>query len=121
MSLLPTFSPWPLLAGLLLAAAAGMGGFVLGQDHEKAGQADRAQLTKDAVNAANEVWAANVVKLKPRYTTIQGKLEKEIETHTVYRDCKLPPDGLQLLNAALAGGAQPAGGGELPAPGAPAK
>jgi hypothetical protein len=58
--------------------------------------------------------AKAIAELRPKYTTIQGKLEKQIETNTVYRDCKLDPIGLQLVNQALAGGAEAPTPSKLP-------
>jgi uncharacterized protein HemX len=107
-------NPYLIIAALLAVIGAGAGGFKLGVDHEKAGQASKQEAVAEAVDAANNVWADKVASLKPTYTTIQNKLEKQIETNTVYRDCRLDPVGLQLANQALTGGAKPVGQGELP-------
>lgn len=114
-------NPWVILAVLLAILGAGAGGFRLGADHEVASQARAdAQVKKveEAVIAAN---ATAIAQIRPRYTTIQGKLEKQIEQNTVYRDCKLDSVGLQLINEALLGGAQAPGSSKLPEANPPAK
>ena len=100
-------NPYLIIAALLAMMGVGAGGFKLGVDHEKASQVDRQDVIAEAVDAANNAWADKVASLKPTYTTIQNKLEKQIETNTVYRDCHLDPVGLQLANQALTGGAKP--------------
>ena len=109
-------NPYLIIAALLAVLGAGAGGFKLGVDHEKAGQIDKQESIAEAVDAANNVWASKVADLKPVFTTIQNKVQHEVETHTVYTDCKLSPDGMLLANQALAGGTKPAVEGQLPAP-----
>lgn len=108
-----------------VALLAGIGGFVggikVGIDHERAGQLDRLESVAEAVDAANSAWADKVAGLKPTYTTIQNKVQHEIETNTVYRDCKLSSDGLLLANQALTGGAKPTDQSKLPSPDAAGK
>jgi hypothetical protein len=110
-----------IIAALLAIMGAGAGGFKLGVDHEKAGQVSKQEAVAEAVDAANNVWADKVASLKPTYTTIQNKVQHEVETHTVYTDCKLSPDGLLLANQALAGGAKPVDQSKLPSPDAAGK
>ena len=107
-------NPYLIIAALLAVMGAGVGGFKLGVDHQRASYSEKQESVAEAVDAANAVWAAKIADLKPTYTTIQGKLEKQIETNTVYRDCKLDAVGLQLANQALGGGSVPRSGGELP-------
>ena len=95
-------NPWIIVAVLLAILGAGAGGFKLGADHEVASQArndEQIKKVEDAVIAAN---ATAIAQIKPRYTTIQGKLEKQYETQTVFRDCKLDDVSFRLLNEALA-------------------
>ena len=114
-------NPYILIGFMLALFGAGAGGFRLGMDHVKATEADNRALVAEAVDAANAASAAVIADLKPKYTTIQGKLEKTIETNTVYRDCKLDPVGLQLANQALNAGADTGSGGKLPKADASAK
>lgn len=97
-------NPYILLAFAIALAGAGAGGFKLGVDHEFASQAREDSHIAEAVDAANQVAAKAISELKPRYTTIQAKVQHDIQTNTIYRDCKLSPDGLLLANQALNGG-----------------
>lgn len=109
-------NPYLIIVILVGILAAGGGGFKLGSDHEKAAQIDKQELVAEAVDAASAAAAVSIAQLRPIYTTIQGKVQHEIETNTVYRDCKLSSDGLLLANQALNGGSQPAAadGSKLP-------
>lgn len=109
-------NPYLLLIALFGALAAGAGGFKLGADHEVAAQAREQNHIAEAVDAANATAAQAIAAIKPKYTTIQNKLEKQIETNTVYRDCHLDPVGVQLVNQALTGGAVAPDSGKLPKP-----
>ena len=96
-------NPYGIAAGFILALATFIAGIKVGMDHEIASQSDKREAVAEAVDAANSVWADKVASLKPTYTTIQNKVQHEVETNTVYRDCKLSPDGLLLANQALSG------------------
>lgn len=97
----------------------GIGGFKLGVDHEAASQARDQKHITEAVDAANATAAQAIAAIKPKYTTIQNEVQREIRTNTVYADCKLPADGLRIVNQALNGGAVAPDSGKLPAkPGA---
>ena len=114
-------NPYLLIALLVAVLAAGAGGFKLGADHEVASTKRMDDQVRKVAEAAQSKNAELIATLRPRYTTIQNKLEKEIETHTIYRDCKLSPDGLQLANQALTGNAAAADSGKLSQADAPAK
>lgn len=103
-----------LLALAVAIAAAGAGGFKLGVDHEYASQAREDRHITEAINAATNVSAQAIAALKPTYTTIQSKVQHDVETHTVYRDCKLSPDGLLLTNQALNAGVVAPSDSKLP-------
>ena len=106
-------NPYIIIVALVALMGAGWGGFSLGVDHEKASQGDKQDAIAEAVDAANNAWADKVASLKPTYTMIQNKVQHEIETNTIYRDCKLSPDGLLLANQALSGGTKPTGESKL--------
>lgn len=111
-------NPWLLLA-IVLGWGASVGGAFfygegVGEAREKAGQADREALVREVRDAGQKGAADAIAKLKPRNVTIRQELEREIQTNTVYRDCRVPPGGVRLANEALTGRAEPAGGGELP-------
>lgn len=107
-------NPWLIIAALVAVLAAGAGGFRLGADHEVASQARADEQLKKAEDKMTDAAARAISDLRPKYTTIQGKLEKQIETNTVYRDCKLDSVGLQLVNQALTGGTEAAATSQLP-------
>ena len=107
-------NPYALLALAAAIALAGAGGFRLGVDHEVASRAREDAHITQAIDAANATAAKAIAELRPKYTTITGKLEREIEIRDVYRDCKLSPDGLLLANQALDPRAEAPAGGKLP-------
>lgn len=104
-------NPWIIIVAFL---AVGAGGFKLGIDHELAQQSREDKMVLKAEAVMTKTAAEAISEIKPKYTTIQGKLEKQIETNTVYRDCKLDPIGLQLANQALRGGTETPADGKLP-------
>lgn len=104
---------------LILVVLAGFCGisfesFRLGVEHEKASQIDKQELVSEAVDAANTASAAAIAAIKPKYTTIQNEVQREVHTNTIYNDCHNTADGVRLLNQALSGGAVSGSGGELP-------
>jgi len=114
-------NPYILLALVAAILAAGAGGFKLGADHELASQKRLDDQVRKVETAVQNKNADLIASLRPKYTTIQNKLEKQIETNTVYRDCKLDAVGLQLVNQALTGNTDTSSGSKLPAPDAPTK
>lgn len=72
--------------------------------------------TQQTRDAAMQGAAEAISKIKVVNTTIRGEVQREIQTNTVYRDCRLPADGLRIANEAIAGSAaRPVSGGKLPA------
>ena len=108
-------NPYAILASVVLAVCLFGTGVATGVRWQSGQQALNEQHIAQAVDAANKVSAEAIAGLKPVYTTIRAKMEKQIETNTVYRDCRLDPVGLQLINHALAG-TKPAGDSKLPSP-----
>jgi|SRR6186713_1828932 len=113
-------NPWALL-GIVLAASALTGtAYVRGRhDGENAEIASR-QRVEDvrvaATEAAASAAASAISKIEVRHVQIRQQLETTVREVPVYRDCRHDPAGLQRLNAALTEpGAEPAGGGQLPA------
>ena len=114
-------NPWLIVAVLLAILGAGAGGFKLGADHEVASQARNDEQIRKVETAVIEANAKSIAAIKPKFTTISNQLEKQIETHTVYRDCKLDPVGMQLVNQALDGGTKATSDSKLPEADAPSK
>jgi uncharacterized protein HemX len=108
-------NPYLIIAALLACLGAGIGGYRLGIDHEKANQLDQRELLAAVADEAANTAAKAIAQLKPKYTTIQNEVQRDVQTHTIYRDCKLSADGLRLANQALAsGGAVAPGDSKLP-------
>jgi uncharacterized protein HemX len=97
-------NPYLIIAALVAVLAAGAGGFKLGADHEIASQAREQKHITEAVDAATTTAAQAIATIKPKYTTIQNEVQREIRTNTVFADCKLPTDSLRLVNQALNAG-----------------
>lgn len=107
-------NPYLIIAALVAVMASGACGFKLGRDHEVAAQAREDQHIAQAVDAANEVAAQAIAKLRPKYTTIQQEVQRETKSEVRYVDCHNTPGVMQQLNEALKPGDQAAGNRQLP-------
>jgi hypothetical protein len=111
-----------LLAAIVAAGVAGVGGFWygvgIGQDRESAARERIATVERSVKDEAMQGAAAAIAANRPRNVTIKQETEREIQTRVEYRDCRHSPDQLQRLNDAITGASRPAGGSELPASGA---
>lgn len=107
-------NPYIIIFVLVALGGAGAGGFKLGADHEIASQAREQNHIAEAVDAANATAAQAIATLKPKYTTIQGKVIHETSTNTVYADCHQSVNGMRLVNQSLGGGAIAPDSGKLP-------
>ena len=102
---------------IAFAIAVALSGFSGWKLHAWKDAADREQYERGAAKAM-EAAATEIAKIDLTSTTINRKVEHEIQTNTVYRDCVLPSSGVQLIREAY--GAAPVADSKLPAPGAPA-
>lgn len=93
-------NPYIVVTIILVIAA---GGFRFGVDHERARQGREDRHIVEATKAATDAASDAISKLRPKYTTIQNEVQREITTRTVYTDCRHSPDGLRLLNQAITG------------------
>lgn len=111
-------NPYALIAAGAVAVGAFAGTFFygvrVGEQGAEAQQARDDRIAKVAYDAGQQGAAEAIAKLKPRNVTIRQELAREIQTNTVYRDCRVPAGGVRLANEAITGRAEPAGGGELP-------
>ncbi len=109
-------SPHTILAAVVLwggsVAGAGWWAYGQGRDHEVAAQAREDAASAKAAQVAADAAAKAISKIKVSNTTIQAEVRRELETRTVYADCRHDARGMLLINQALTGAA---GGGELPA------
>lgn len=82
----------------------------------KEGEQDRTQLAIEAAaRDARESTAKAIASIRVQNTTIQQRLEKEVRSEQVYRDCRLTPAGVRDINEALTGSGQVADPGSVPA------
>ncbi|QOE32796.1 i-spanin [Achromobacter phage Mano] len=90
-------------------------GVSMGKDREAATQARIDKAMQDTREAAQQGAAQAIAQIKITNTTIRGEVQREIQTNTVYRDCRIPADGVRLINEAITG-QRPVtpGGGQLP-------
>ncbi len=86
----------------------------LGEDKEYAKRAREDRIVQQAGEAAQSAAASVIAANKPVNQTIVQKVQREIQTNTVYADCRHSPDGLRLVNQAITGRAQPVSGVQLP-------
>lgn len=64
----------------------------------------KVQSTIEATREAARQGAADeIAKIKPRNVTIRQEVEREIVENVVYRDCRVPAGGVQLVNEAATG------------------
>jgi len=98
-------NPWVLLAGLLAVLAAAGGAYVQGRaDGRDACQAAEArdQHVATVASAAAAASAAEAIaKLEVKHVTVRQKLEREVVTKEVFRDCRSGPDALRLFNDSI--------------------
>lgn len=111
-------NPWVLLA-VLCAWLASLGGTAwyfegVGEARVIAQQAHDDKVRQKTFEAAQAGAAASIAANKPVNQTIVQKVQREVQTNTIYRDCKLLPDGLRLANQAITGSAHPSGAGVVP-------
>jgi len=105
--------------GVALAAGAYIAGRHDGRSLAEGETAVAERIAGQAAQASRESAARAIAQISLRQTTIHNAIEREVRNVPVYVDpgCALPPDGLRLINAALAGGQEPSAS-ELPASGA---
>jgi hypothetical protein len=110
---------WVGAAGALASLLAFGGGTVLGmglgQDREFAKRAREESIVAKVSEQAQQGAANAIAALKPVNKTIVQKTQREITENVVYRDCRVPADGMRLANEAITGQRpQPAGDKQLP-------
>lgn len=106
-----------LVAGIAAAAAGTYyAGHRAGVDSCQSQQQREADLIRQVKEATEKSIAAGLSNLKIENKTIVGRVEREIRTNTVYRDCVHAPGVLDDLNRALGHGAVRPGDRAVPAP-----
>lgn len=92
----------------------GVKAFGMGENKCLAAAAKSEKLMLETRELAQQGAAEAIAKLIPVNRTIVQKVQHEIQTNTVYAECKHTPGGLLRINEALTGRANPASGSELP-------
>lgn len=117
-------NPYVLLALVIgwgaSVGGAGWYGMGLGEDKILSRQARDDQVRQKTFDDAQAGAAAAIAANKPKNTTIVQKVQREVQTNTVYADCRVPAAGMQLANQAITGiEPKPAGDGGVPRADAP--
>ena len=107
-------NPYLIIGALLACAGCFWYGTEVGEDGEKAKQAAFADTVREVRDAAQAGAAQAIAANQPINKTIVQKVQHEIQTNTVYAECKHTPGGLSGINEALTGRAQPPGDSKLP-------
>jgi len=104
------------LAFLLSVGGAYFKGKSDGNKIQEGEQARIDRVAEQAYLSAQKAVAEEIAKIKVTNTTITQKMQKEIHEKPVYlsADCRNTPDGMQFINAALAGTAIGASPSKLP-------
>lgn len=102
-----------LASGVALASAY-FYGISVGKAVVEAAEAREERLVRAAIDAAATTSAAAIRDIKVVNRTIQQKVEREIQTNTVFRDCKLPDGVRDTINQAIAARPNAAASGVLP-------
>lgn len=113
-------NPWLILGAVLACAGSFWYGTEVGADGEIANQKKLDDVVVAVEKAAQQGAAQAIAANRPRNTTIVNEVQREIQNHTVYAECRNTPAGVLGINEALTGKrAEPAGGGKLPGTVAP--
>lgn len=109
-ALLP--NPWVLLGLLALWAGSTSFAYLKGVSEGRQDQRSEQQTLEAATaafrEAAQQGAADEIAKIKITNTTIHQKMQREVYTDVVYRDCRHTPDGLRAINQAITGKPDPA-------------
>jgi hypothetical protein len=112
-------NPYILLAiGIAWVASVGYAGYTgidYGEAKTLASQAKLDDAVKQTRNAALEGAALAIAANKPINQTIVQKVQREIQTNTIYTECRHTANGLRGVNEAITGKTSlPAGDSKLP-------
>ena len=110
-------TPYTRILALLCLFGGGLaGGWRLGADHVRAGQADIADAIKRTEDAAQLGVAKAISEIQIKHQTIIRKAEHEIAKNPAMADCRIGAGALGLLNSAAGyDEPEPAGGGDVSA------
>lgn len=107
-------TPYILIAALLVSIGAFFGGVQVGEDRQIAGQKKLDDVVRQVTEAAQTGAATAIAAQQPINRTIVQKATHEVQTNTVYADCRNTAGQLRNINQALTGQPQPTGDSQLP-------
>jgi hypothetical protein len=107
-------NPWFFIGAAFACAGCFWYGTEVGADGEIAKQKKLDDVVIAVKEAAQTGAAQAIAANQPINKTIVQKVQHEIQTNTVYAECKHTPGGLSGINEALTGRPQPAGDRKLP-------
>ena len=96
--------PIQLIIGAAIVGLAFFGGWQVNGWRIDAAQKKADNVEQRAAAAATEAAVTAIKGIEVKYVPIKTKAEIVTREVTVYRDCVHDPDGLRLVNEALAGG-----------------
>ena len=107
-------NPWLITGAVLACIGSFWYGTEVGADGEIANQKKLDDVVIAVKEAAQSGAAQAIAANQPINKTIVQKVQHEIQTNTVYAECKHTDAGLRGVNEALTGRAQPVGDRKLP-------
>ncbi len=108
--------PYFLAAALVVAGLSYVQGRRDGRELATAKDAREREVALIATEAAATAAAEAITRIKVENKTIQQRVEREIQTRVVYRDCGHAPGVRDAINEALTGRPKPAADRGMPAP-----
>ncbi len=98
-------NPWLIIGVIIASFIATIASYKFGYDNGtneiKALQLSEEKLIAKVEESARLGAANEIAKIQLKQTTIYNKVQREVQTNTVYRECKHTADGLRNLNEAL--------------------
>jgi len=85
---------------IIAIAVAGLGGFGFGIRYEKGVYAAEEISRKTGWAEALDSTAKEIAKITVVQKTVNRAVEREVQTRTIYADCKNPPEMVELINKA---------------------
>lgn len=96
------------LAWSLSVGAAGIYGMKLGKDTKEAAAAREEKLVREATDKTLTLTAEAIAKIEVKHVTVTQKLQKEVFSREVFRECVSGPEPVRLFNSTIGEGSAPA-------------
>ena len=92
------------LAWSLSVGAAGLYGMKLGKDSKEAAAAREERLVREATDKTLTLTAEAIAKIEVKHVTVTQKLQKEVFSREVFRECVSGPEPVRLFNSTIGEG-----------------